>query len=219
MSTLRYGILGSGFMGRTHAEAIRHIDDAELVAVAGGSRAPQLAADYGVALCATDEELIARDDVDAVIIATPQFAHAHQALAAAERGKHLFIEKPMTTTVADADAIIDACARRGLALSVGYQQRYRAVPQATRAAGAGRRDRPGAHDPVLTGLPDVRRPGLRRRLVLVVEPGQRRPHPGRRRPRDRPVPLDARRRGRDGLRPRAHRSASRTSRRTRRWAC
>ena len=53
MSTLRYGILGSGFMGRTHAEALRHIEGAELVAVAGGSRAPQLAADYGVGLCAS----------------------------------------------------------------------------------------------------------------------------------------------------------------------
>jgi predicted dehydrogenase len=132
MSTLRYGILGSGFMGRTHAEALRHIDGAELIAVAGGSRAPQLAADYGVGLCATDEELIGRDDIDAVIVATPQFAHARQALAAAERGKHLFIEKPMATTVADADAVIEACARRGLALSVGYQQRYRTVPKATR---------------------------------------------------------------------------------------
>lgn len=130
MRKLRYGILGSGFMGRTHAEAIRHIDNAELVAVACGSRAPRLAADYGVRLCATAGELVARDDVDAVIVATPQFVHAEQALAAAARGKHLFIEKPMTTTVADADAIIAACAARGVALSVGYQQRYRQVPRA-----------------------------------------------------------------------------------------
>jgi predicted dehydrogenase len=130
MATLRYGILGSGFMGRTHAEAIKHLPNAALVAVAGGSRAPRLAADYGAVPCASDEELLDRDDIDAVIIATPQFAHAGQALAAIERGKHLFIEKPMTTTVADADAIIAACARRGLALSVGYQQRYRTVPRA-----------------------------------------------------------------------------------------
>lgn len=131
MAKLRYGILGSGFMGRTHAEAIRHITNAELTAVALGSRAPRLAADYGAALCATADELIGRADVDAVIVATPQYAHARDALAAAAAGKHLFIEKPMTTTVADAEAIIDACARGGLALSVGYQQRYRAVPRAT----------------------------------------------------------------------------------------
>jgi UDP-N-acetyl-2-amino-2-deoxyglucuronate dehydrogenase len=131
MRKLRYGILGSGFMGRTHAEAIRHIENAELVAVALGSRAPKLTADYGVALCESAEELIARDDIDALIITTPQYAHAEEALLAATHGKHLFIEKPMTTTVADADAIIAACAQRGLALGVGYQQRYRSVPRAT----------------------------------------------------------------------------------------
>src|SRR5258708_4353630 len=113
MPTLRYGILGSGFMGRTHAEAIRHIENAELAALALGSRAPALAADYSVALCASAEELVARADVDAVIIATPQYAHVEEALAAAAHGKHLFIEKPMTTTVADADAIIAACQERG----------------------------------------------------------------------------------------------------------
>src|SRR5687768_13592565 len=123
MRKLRYGILGSGFMGRTHAEAIRHIENAELIAIACGSRAAGLAADYQAQLCASADELVARDDVDAVIVATPQYAHAEQALAAAAHGKHLFVEKPMTTTVADADAIITACAKRGLALSVGYQQR------------------------------------------------------------------------------------------------
>lgn len=127
---LRYGILGSGFMGRTHAEAIRHLPNARLSAVACGKRAAQLADDYHAALCASVEELIARDDVDAVIVATPQFVHTEQALAAAAHGKHLFIEKPMATSVADCDAIIAACAAKGLALSVGYQQRYRAVPRA-----------------------------------------------------------------------------------------
>lgn len=131
MSNVRYGILGSGFMGRTHAEAIRNLKQAELVAVASGKRAPKLAADYGVDLCQSTEELIARNDIDAVIIATPQFLHADEALLAATHGKHLFIEKPMTTTVEDAERIIEACARRNLKLSVGYQQRYRTVPRAT----------------------------------------------------------------------------------------
>ncbi|NJN19010.1 MAG: Gfo/Idh/MocA family oxidoreductase [Oscillochloris sp.] len=127
---LRYGILGSGFMGRTHAEVIRHVPHARLTAIACGQRAARLADDYGATLCASAEQLIARDDVDAVIIATPQYVHAEQALRAAEHAKHLFIEKPMATSVADCDAIIAACAERGLALSVGYQQRYRTVPRA-----------------------------------------------------------------------------------------
>jgi predicted dehydrogenase len=131
MSKLRYGILGSGFMGRTHAEAIRNLDNAKLVAVASGKRAPKLAADYGAELCQSTEELVTRSDIDAVIIATPQFMHAEEALLAAANGKHLFIEKPMTTTVDDAERIIEACAKAKLKLSVGYQQRYRTVPRAT----------------------------------------------------------------------------------------
>jgi predicted dehydrogenase len=118
-------------MGRTHAEALRHIANAELTAIALGSRAPQLAADYGVDLSDSAADLIARDDVDAVIIATPQYVHAEQAMLAIEHGRHLFIEKPMTTTVADAERIIAGCERGNLALSVGYQQRYRIVPRTT----------------------------------------------------------------------------------------
>ena len=132
MSKLRYGILGSGFMGRTHAEAIRNLEQAELVAVAGGSRAPKLAADYGAALCHSTQELINRTDIDTVVIATPQFMHGEEALLAIAQDKHLFIEKPMTTTVAAAELIIEGCARRNLKLSVGYQQRYRTVPRAMR---------------------------------------------------------------------------------------
>lgn len=130
MSKVRYGIIGSGFMGRTHAEAIHNLDAAELVAVASGSRAPKLAADYNAEHIATTEELINRTDIDAVIITTPQYMHVDEALAAAAQDKHLFIEKPMTTTVADAEKIIETCDQRKLKLSVGYQQRYRTVPRA-----------------------------------------------------------------------------------------
>ena len=56
LQKLRYGILGSGFMGRTHAEALRHLENAELVAVAGGTRAPKLAADSGIALCRSTDQ-------------------------------------------------------------------------------------------------------------------------------------------------------------------
>lgn len=131
MDTIRYGILGSGFMGRTHAEAVRRLEHAELTAVACGSRAAGLAAEYGAVHCHSAEELVARTDVDVVIIATPQYVHVEQALLAVAEGKHLFIEKPMTTTVDDADRIIEACDARGVSLSVGYQQRYRTVPHAT----------------------------------------------------------------------------------------
>jgi predicted dehydrogenase len=159
MEVVRYGILGSGFMGRTHAHAIQDLDNAQVTAVASGSRAPKLAADFGVRFCESAEELVARDDVDAVIIATPHYLHAEQALLAAAHNKHLFIEKPMTTTVEDAERIIEACDQRGLALSVGYQQRYRSVPRS-------------AHDLIKTGaIGKVHTIQFNQAFMLYTDPG------------------------------------------------
>ncbi|HOJ59534.1 MAG TPA: Gfo/Idh/MocA family oxidoreductase [bacterium] len=125
-ASLGIAILGSGFMGRTYAETIaKYTRGAHLVGVACGSRAPALAADYHIASHSSYQDLIARDDVDAVFIATPHAQHAEQALHAAEAGKHLLIEKPMACTVAECDAILAACASRKRFCTIGFTQRLR----------------------------------------------------------------------------------------------
>ena len=124
--SLGVGIIGSGYMGRTYAEClVRHIDGAQLTAVAGGTRAPGLAAEYGVAFEPSVEALVARSDVDAVIITSPPTAHREQTLAAAKQGKHVLVEKPMATTRSDCQDMIDACQAAGVALSVIKPWRYR----------------------------------------------------------------------------------------------
>ena len=126
MGEVRIGILGSGFMGLTHSEAVsKYLKQARLVAIAGGSRAPALAARYGVEAEQSAEALAARRDIDALIIATPHAAHAEQALLAARHQKHILVEKPMATALEDCDAMIDACRRAGVNLMVGQMQRYR----------------------------------------------------------------------------------------------
>ena len=78
------GIIGSGFMGRTYAETTaRYNRNARLVGVAGGQRAEGLAADYGVAFEPSVERLIARSDVDAVIVTSPETVHLEQTQMAA----------------------------------------------------------------------------------------------------------------------------------------
>src|SRR6185295_9749323 len=69
-----------------------------------------------------------RPDVDAVLIATPHADHHSQVIAAAEAGKHVLVEKPMATTVADCDAMIDACKRAGVMLEVIQTLRFRGTP-------------------------------------------------------------------------------------------
>jgi len=123
---LGIGIIGSGYMGRTYAECVvRYNTGARLVAVAGGSRAPSLAGDYNVAAEPTVAALLERQDVDAVIITSPQSAHREQTIAAAEHGKHILVEKPMATSVAECREMIDACNTHGVALSVIKPWRYR----------------------------------------------------------------------------------------------
>jgi predicted dehydrogenase len=120
------GIIGSGYMGRTYAECVaRYNTGARLIAVAGGSRAPGLAADYGVETESSVEALLHRADIDAVIITSPQSAHCEQTLAAAECGKHVLVEKPMAPSTAECHQMIDSCSANGVALSVIKPWRYR----------------------------------------------------------------------------------------------
>ncbi len=122
---IRLGITGSGFMGQTHAEAAGQVDDLRVVAVAGGSRAPKMAKTYGLRLEPDALSLSQRDDVDAVLITTPHHVHVSEALAAIECGKHVLIEKPMTTLLSDCDRILEAADRKGVIVTVGYHQRFR----------------------------------------------------------------------------------------------
>ena len=126
MADIGIGIIGSGFMGRTYSETIaRRCRRGRLVAVTAGSRAGQLAGDYGMALEPSVESLLARRDIQAVYIATPHHVHFEQAIAAARAGKHMVIEKPMACTVAECDAIIEACRAAGVHCSIAFTQRNR----------------------------------------------------------------------------------------------
>src|SRR5262245_6614541 len=135
MAELRIAILGSGYMGRTYAECIsKYNTRARLAAIAGGSRASGLAADYGVAYEPTYAGLLARPDVDAVLVATPPAGHRDQVLQAAGSGKHVLVEKPMATTVADCDAMIAACQHAGVMLQVIQTLRFRGTPARAKQA-------------------------------------------------------------------------------------
>jgi predicted dehydrogenase len=128
---VRFAIIGSGFMGATYAECLaRHVPGGELVVVAGGRIAPELAKRYGVESTSDVHAAMARADVDAVIIASPHSVHVEQAVSAARSGKHVYAEKPLSRTVAECDAIIDACAQAGVLLAVNSVTRFRDSPLA-----------------------------------------------------------------------------------------
>lgn len=119
MSIVRIGIVGSDFMGRTYAEVLdKHTFGATLFAVAVGGRAGRLTADHGVDFEPTVEALVARSDIDAVILATPEQIRLNQVRSAAAAGKHVLSEKPLAPNLAQADQMIGACTAAGVTLMV-----------------------------------------------------------------------------------------------------
>ena len=121
---LRFGLIGCGGMGARHAEAIRSAPNTRLVATMDPDvrLASELAS--GAFYTTRVEDLLARDDIDAVLIATPNHFHDSIGIQAARAGKHIIVEKPMAPTLERADTFLAACREAGVALSVGYSFRY-----------------------------------------------------------------------------------------------
>ena len=119
---LRIGLIGCGGMGRRLAQELAAVPEARLTAVC--DVVPAAAAACGVAMGVPFDydhhTLLARPDVDAVIVATPNGRHTPVVLEATAAGKHVFCEKPLALTVAECDAAIDAAGRNGVRLLVGH---------------------------------------------------------------------------------------------------
>ena len=124
--TVGFGMIGAGQMAHIHAVAIAEQapGDARLVAVTSGTRAAALAAEFGAETEPTIEALLDRQDIDAVIIATPHTAHLPNVLAAAAAGKHILLEKPMGLDVDECRQMIDACDAAGVHLSLAKISRW-----------------------------------------------------------------------------------------------
>lgn len=128
MDEIGIGIIGCGFMGLTYCEVVaRHATGCRLAAVAGGKRAASLASQYGVAHEPSTDSLLARPDVDAVVLATPDQDRAVLTRSAAAAGKHVLAEKPMAPTVADCDSMMAACKAAKVNLGVVKTERFRKI--------------------------------------------------------------------------------------------
>lgn len=136
---VRFGLIGTGRMGSSHAEVIaRRVPGARLVAV-GDPRpgaAETLAARLGCR-SAMPDQILEDPEVEAVAIAASSVAHADLVEAAAAAGKAVFCEKPMAMTLADADRAIAAAEAAGVPLQVGFNRRFYADFAAAREIVAG----------------------------------------------------------------------------------
>ncbi|GJF34148.1 hypothetical protein KNE206_68480 [Kitasatospora sp. NE20-6] len=125
--TVRVALAGGGAFGAKHAAALRRIDGVEVTAVVSSTldSARKFAAEHGVGRgVATLDEVLAADDVDAVILATPTPVHAEQTIACLEAGKHVQTEIPLADSLADAEACLAAQQRTGLVAMAGHTRRF-----------------------------------------------------------------------------------------------
>lgn len=142
MSALGVAVVGFGWMGRVHTQAYARVPHhfpqlplrPELVTVVEEvpGRAEEAARQFGFASTARDWREVAADPrIQAVSITAPNFLHREIGVAMAEAGKHIWIEKPVGLTAADARAVADAAARAGIQGTVGFN--YRNAPAVTAA--------------------------------------------------------------------------------------
>jgi predicted dehydrogenase len=132
---IKTAIVGTGFMGKVHAEQVRRLGNVEIAAVVGSrpERAKAFAEANGIAI-ATDnlQEVLDNKEISAVHICTPNVDHFPQSLAAINAGKAVLCEKPMTTTVDEARQLVAAAKAKNAINAVQHNLRYYPVLQQAR---------------------------------------------------------------------------------------
>ena len=124
---VRMGVVGMGFIGKFHCDAMQEVPEAHLVAVADAKKVPNLKKvedEYNAKAYDKVEPLLKRDDIDAVSLGTPSGLHGETSVAAAKNKKHVLTEKPIEITLPKADAMIKACRDNKVKLGVISQRRW-----------------------------------------------------------------------------------------------
>ncbi len=122
---LRVASLGMGWWSDVLADAIGRTDKIEIVACFTRSedKRANFAQKYACEAAGSYEEILADPSIEAIINTTPNHVHLESTRAAAQAGKHVFLDKPIAHTVADGHALTRACAEAGVVLAIGYQRR------------------------------------------------------------------------------------------------
>ena len=128
MNKVRFGVIGLRGMGGRHVREIVGAERAELAAVADVDLdlARQVALRHGATAWGDYREMVAAEELDAAVVATPHHLHAPMGLHCLEAGLHTFVEKPIANTVSEADRLVEAARTRRLTLAVGHN--YRTFP-------------------------------------------------------------------------------------------
>jgi predicted dehydrogenase len=126
MTKIKVAVVGTGFIGPAHIEAIRRIPNVEVDALCEVNieLAKEKAILLGIPNAYTFEDMLKREEIDVVHICTPNFLHFPQAKAVLEAGKHVVCEKPLATKIEEAEELVKLAKEKGLIHAVHFNLRY-----------------------------------------------------------------------------------------------
>jgi predicted dehydrogenase len=126
MNKIKVGVVGTGFIGPAHIEALRRLPNVEVVALCEvtAELARQKADGLGIERAYTFDELLKQDDIQCIHICTPNFLHFSQSKAALLAGKHVVCEKPLAKDLAEAAELVELAQKTGLVNAVHFNLRY-----------------------------------------------------------------------------------------------
>ena len=125
MSQINVAVVGAGILGSRHARVFHEQPEAKLVAIVDVNPArSDVAQKFGAKFYADIPTLLANEKIDALAIATPDHLHRDPVIAALNAGKHVFVEKPLATTLAEARELANASAKSNCVVMVNYSQRF-----------------------------------------------------------------------------------------------
>lgn len=135
-TSLRIALIGPGKVAHLHAKAVLQTPDSELVAVYGRTyqKAEDFANQYNIRAYSDIYDMVDRENVDVCIVCTPHPAHREPTVAAFDAGAHVLVEKPLASSLADCDAMLEAARRNGRQLGTISQRRFYAPSLRVREA-------------------------------------------------------------------------------------
>lgn len=124
MKTIGYAVVGAGYFGAELGRIMKEQEGAGVVAVLDPENGEAVAAELGCDVETDLDTLYAREDVDAVIVATPNYLHKEPVIKAAEHGVHVFCEKPIALSYHDCDEMVRACQAHGVTFMAGHVMNF-----------------------------------------------------------------------------------------------
>lgn len=136
MKTVRFAIIGCGVIGKVHAQVIKSVSGAQLVAVAdiNESAGAQMAQEFGCEHFSDYNDVLKRDDIDAISICLPSGLHHQVTLDAAKAKKHILTEKPIDIDLSYAQEMVEVCNLYGVKFTVVLQHRFDTAVQTVKQA-------------------------------------------------------------------------------------